>query len=272
MKTIQKLSRTTQSLRLLPSIASRATISAVAEQQSRLVHQRTFTISSPVAINSANRTRPIDRANRTRLIASTSIRSIRSISQPTTPRYSDRARYSTEVAMLPEPSVISLFEKRTGTWQYIVADPSTKKAVIIDSVLDYDPTNQGISTSTADELLAVVSENGYHIDKILETHAHADHLTAASYLQHRLHQQQGFKPLVCIGKRIDQVQKLFAAKYGIAADEYDGAFDHLFEDDEVFEIGQLSAKIIHLPGHTPDHIGYQIAGEYLGEPLVVQQY
>jgi len=162
--------------------------------------------------------------------------------------------------MTPEPNVISLFEKRTGTWQYVVADPSTKKAVIIDSVLDYDPTNQGISTSTADALLAVVSENGYHIEKILETHAHAVHLTAASYLQHRLHQRQGFKPPICIGQRIKQVQDLFAARYSIPADEYEGVFDHLFEDDEVFKIGQLTAKIIHLPGHTPDRIGYQITG------------
>ncbi|KAF1829923.1 Metallo-hydrolase/oxidoreductase [Decorospora gaudefroyi] len=160
--------------------------------------------------------------------------------------------------MAPEPTIHSSFEERTGTWQYVVADPATKKAVIIDAVLDYDPTTQTISTSTADALLKMVSEKGYHIEKILETHAHADHLTAASYLQHRLSQQQGSKPPICIGKRIKQVQELFAAKYGIAAAEYEGVFDHLFDDDEVFEIGQVTAKVIHLPGHTPDHIGYHI--------------
>lgn len=257
MKNIHTLSRTAQSIRSLPIITPRTTVSAVAEQQSRSVHQRGFAISSLIALNLASRTKPTNRGNRTGFGASTCVRSI---SQPTTPRYGNRASYSTEVATIPEPNVISLFEKRTGTWQYVVADPSTKKAVVIDSVLDYDPTNQGISTSTADTLLAVVSENGYQIEKILETHAHADHLTAASYLQHRLHQQQGFKPPICIGQRIKQVQELFAARYSIAADEYEEVFDHLFEDDEVFEIGRMTGKIIHLPGHTPDHIGYQIAG------------
>ncbi|KAL1603471.1 hypothetical protein SLS60_005058 [Paraconiothyrium brasiliense] len=162
--------------------------------------------------------------------------------------------------MAQEPLIESLFEEQTKTWQYVVADASTKKAVIIDSVLDYDPTTQTISTSTADALLAMVVDRGYYIERILETHAHADHLTAASYLQHRLAQQQGSRPPICIGKRIRQVQELFGARYGIAADEYEGVFDHLFEDDEVFEIGQLTVTVIHLPGHTPDHIGYKVTG------------
>jgi glyoxylase-like metal-dependent hydrolase (beta-lactamase superfamily II) len=153
-----------------------------------------------------------------------------------------------------------MFEKRTGTWQYVVADPPTKKAIIIDSVLDYDPTTREISTTTADGLLALVAQNGYHIEKILETHAHADHLTAASYLQHRLSQLQGFNPPICIGKRIREVQDLFAAKYGIAIEDYEGVFDKLFDDDETFEIGNVKGTIMHLPGHTPDHIGYYISG------------
>jgi glyoxylase-like metal-dependent hydrolase (beta-lactamase superfamily II) len=154
-----------------------------------------------------------------------------------------------------------LFEERTGTWQYVVVDPSTRKAAIVDSVLDYNVATQTISTSTAGALLAMIVEEGYHVDMILETHAHADHLTAASYLQHRLFQQQGFKPPICIGRRIRQVQELFAARFGIPANEYDGVFDHLFEDDETFSIGNLTATVMHLPGHTPDHIGYRIAGK-----------
>tara|TARA_R110002003_G_scaffold505_7_gene20176 strand:+ start:19865 stop:20377 length:513 start_codon:yes stop_codon:yes gene_type:complete len=168
--------------------------------------------------------------------------------------------YSTEAVMARDPIIQSSFEAQTGTWQYVVADPSTKKAVIIDSVLDYDPKTNTISTGTADALLQMISENDYQIDKILETHAHADHLTAASYLQRRLFQKQGFKPPICIGRRIKQIQELFAGKYGISADEYERVFDHLFEDDETFKIGELTAKVIHLPGHTPDHIGYQIGG------------
>jgi len=155
-----------------------------------------------------------------------------------------------------------MYEPRTGTWQYVVADPLTKKAIIIDSVLDYDPATPKISTSTADAILSLVAQNGYHVDKIVETHAHADHLTAASYLQNRLSRQQGgSKPAIGIGKRIRQVQELFAQRYGIAAGEYEGVFDNLFEDEETFHIGQLTAKVIHLPGHTPDHVGYQIASK-----------
>jgi glyoxylase-like metal-dependent hydrolase (beta-lactamase superfamily II) len=97
---------------------------------------------------------------------------------------------------------------------------------------------------------------------ILETHAHADHLTAASYLQSRLALQQGgHRPLIGIGKRIGQVQRLFGERYGILREEYEDVFDKLFEDDETFEIGTLQAKAIHLPGHTPDHLGYHIGSE-----------
>jgi glyoxylase-like metal-dependent hydrolase (beta-lactamase superfamily II) len=163
--------------------------------------------------------------------------------------------------MSEKPAIHSLFEEKTGTWQYVVADSSTKKAVIIDPVLDYDASTQEISTQTADSLITTISKNGYHIEKILETHAHADHLTAASYLQQRLTLQQGVRPPICIGKRIREVQERFAARYGVATAEYENAFDHLFEDDEMFEFGRFTAKVIHLPGHTPDHIGYQIAGK-----------
>ncbi|KAF2024900.1 Metallo-hydrolase/oxidoreductase [Setomelanomma holmii] len=170
--------------------------------------------------------------------------------------------------MTQEPIIQSSFEERTGTWQYVVADPATKKAVIIDSVLHYNPNTLTISTDTADALLAMISENGYQIEKILETHAHADHLTAASYLQHRLHEKQGSRPQICIGRRIKQVQDLFAGKYGIPAAEYEDVFDHLFEDDESFKIGELIAKVMHLPGHTPDHIGYQIgANVFCGDSI-----
>ena len=160
-----------------------------------------------------------------------------------------------------EPAIHSCFEEKTGTWQYIVADPSTNKAIIIDAVLDYDANSRTVSTSTADNLLAIIFRQGYQVERILETHAHADHLTAASYLQSRLLQIQGIRPPICIGKRIHQVQQLFAAKYGIPTDEYENAFDHLFEDDESFAVGQLTVNVMHLPGHTPDHLGYQISSK-----------
>lgn len=143
----------------------------------------------------------------------------------------------------------------------MIADPSTLSAVIIDPVLDYDPVTQIISTSTADSLLSMVSEGGYKVDRILETHAHADHLTAAFYLQNKIARTQGHRPPISIGKRIRQVQQLFGKKYGVEAEEYAGVFDKLFDDDEEFNIGQLTATAIHLPGHTPDHLGYKIGGK-----------
>lgn len=99
---------------------------------------------------------------------------------------------------------------------------------------------------------------------ILETHIHADHITAASYLQGQLAQfQGGFQPAIGIGKRIEQVQNLFGARYGVPEAEYRGIFGRYFDDDEGFKIGELDASVLHLPGHTPDHVGYRIGGKQL---------
>ena len=168
---------------------------------------------------------------------------------------------STIVVPPTEPIIHSVFEKTTGTWQYLIADPSTLSAAIIDPVLDYDPVTQVISTRTADALLAMAIEMGYKIDRILETHAHADHLTAAFYLQKQVTRLQGHMPPTCIGKRIKQVQKMFGEKYGVQAEEYDGVFDRFLDDDETFSLGDLQVTAIHLPGHTPDHLGYKIGGK-----------
>ena len=161
-----------------------------------------------------------------------------------------------------EPIVHTVFEPQTSTWQYVVADPSTNTAVIIDPVLDFDPARNSIATKSADALLALVKEKGYTVDRLLETHVHADHLTAARYLQDRL-AKDGKRPEIGIGKRIGQVQERFAKRYGIPKEECDGAFDKLFDDDEIFHVGQLEAKAVHLPGHTPDHMGYLIGGTYI---------
>lgn len=160
-----------------------------------------------------------------------------------------------------EPTIHSEFEHDTGTWQYIVADPSTMTAAIIDPVLDFDRMSQGLTTHTADALLALVKEKGYKVDWVLETHVHADHLTAASYLQKRLAEEQGYKPSIAIGKRIGQVQRFFGRRYGVPEDQYEVVFDHLLEDDEKFMIGNIQATAMHLPGHTPDHMGYKVGGK-----------
>ncbi|KAK5007214.1 hypothetical protein LTR28_005553 [Elasticomyces elasticus] len=160
-----------------------------------------------------------------------------------------------------EPTVHTSFEKTTGTWQYIVADPISKKAVIIDSVLDYNPATNSISTATADELLRLVKVHGYTVDRILETHVHADHLTASRYLQSKLSSDET-TPDICIGAGIAEVHKTFGPKFGVSQEELEGAFDHTFQDMETFPLGTLEVKIMHLPGHTPDHVGYMI-GSYV---------
>ncbi|KAE8165538.1 beta-lactamase-like protein [Aspergillus tamarii] len=204
-----------------------------------------------------------------RTLSSNHSRSIRSITTKTPQAVAQgRASYSTEATATGEPTIHAVFETKTGTWQYVVSDPSTLAAVIIDPVLDYDPSNQAVTTSAADSLLSLVKEKGYKVDRILETHAHADHLTAASYLQNRLMQEYGYKPSIGIGKRIGQVQKLFGQRYAVPPDEYSVVFDTLFDDDEKFKIGNLTATAMHLPGHTPDHLGYKIGDNvFCGDSL-----
>jgi glyoxylase-like metal-dependent hydrolase (beta-lactamase superfamily II) len=222
----------------------------------RLFHQQSPLKNSLAIRFSKTKTQPVASTIRKMSVVATPTEQFLPFLRP-----EDKLLYNNVMTTSQEPAIHSSFEEKTGTWQYVVADPATKKAVIIDAVLDYDANSRTISTSTADKLLATISYNGYRIEKILETHAHADHLTAASYLQHRLSQMQGFRPPICIGKRIDQVQQFFAAKYGIPAQEYEGAFDQLFEDGESFALGQLTVKVMHLPGHTPDHLGYQISSK-----------
>ncbi|KAJ4294780.1 hypothetical protein N0V88_005014 [Collariella sp. IMI 366227] len=133
------------------------------------------------------------------------------------------------------PTIHPVFEPQTCTWQYIVADPSTKSAAIIDPVLDFDPARSTVSTKSADNLLAFVRKHGYSVTALLETHLHADHLTAAKYLQDRLAEiQHGQRPVIGIGGRIGDAQERFAKRYGVEREEWEGAFDKYFGDDEVF--------------------------------------
>ncbi|KAJ6023675.1 hypothetical protein N7540_004472 [Penicillium herquei] len=167
-----------------------------------------------------------------------------------------------------EPIVHSIFEKETGTWQYIVACPSTRQAVIIDPVLNFNLAEQTITTASADELLAVVISNEYSVIRLLETHAHADHLTAAFYIQQKLLELNQAKAHICTGKRIHLVQETFAERYGVPKAELEHAFDCLFEDDESFVIGDITAQVLHLPGHTPDHSGYLIGNNvFVGDSI-----
>jgi glyoxylase-like metal-dependent hydrolase (beta-lactamase superfamily II) len=169
--------------------------------------------------------------------------------------------------MAPEPIIYPVFETSTGSFQYVVTDPSSLATVIIDPVLDFDTCTSSISTKSADALLSLIREHGHKVEYILETHAHADHLSAASYLQAQL-SKTGTRPLIGIGKRINQVQALFGRRYSVPPREYEVVFDKLFEDDEVIRVGEMEIKAMHLPGHTPDHLGYQIgANIFCGDSL-----
>lgn len=157
-----------------------------------------------------------------------------------------------------EPIVHPVFEKQTSTWQYIVACPQTNQAVIIDPVLDFDQSQLAINTTSADALLEFAASHGYTITRLLETHAHADHLTAAYYIQQKLTASHAPKVPICTGHRITQVQETWARRYGIPKSELENVFDDLFQDDQTFHIGNVRAQVLHLPGHTPDHSGYII--------------
>ncbi|KAJ5804467.1 uncharacterized protein N7518_000770 [Penicillium psychrosexuale] len=156
-----------------------------------------------------------------------------------------------------EPRVHPFFEPKTCSWQYLVACPETKEAAIIDPVLDYDTVNLAITSESADQIIDYAMKNEYTIMMLLETHAHADHLSAAYYIQQILWSRGEPHAPICIGENVKIVQSFFARKYAIAKADIDNAFDHLFQPDEIFQIGQVTSSALHLPGHTPDHGGYK---------------
>lgn len=147
----------------------------------------------------------------------------------------------------------------TGTWSYLVADTGTAQAAIIDPVLDFDAASARVSTPSAQALLDAVREHHLDVRWLLETHAHADHLTAAQWLKAQLPQAQ-----IAIGQGIRSVQRTFAPTLGLddnASGEFrtDGSqFDHLFHDDDTFRVGTVAARAIAVPGHTPDSLAYLI--------------
>lgn len=147
-----------------------------------------------------------------------------------------------------------LFDPDTATFTYIVSDEETNKCAIIDPVLDYDMHDGKTSTSSAEKVIAYVKENNLEVEWILETHAHADHLTGSHYLKEKLGGKIG------IGEHIKEVLKFWVPVFNTANDTpLDGSqFDHLFKDGEVFKIGSTQVKVMHTPGHTPACASYLI--------------
>lgn len=166
------------------------------------------------------------------------------------------------------PSVQAFFDNLTNTVSYVVHDPATKKAAIIDPVLDFTPRNGRITKTSAEALLAAAKAQGLDIVYLLETHAHADHLSAA----HHLREVTG-APVV-IGSHITQVQTIFAAMFEADDVTADGSdFDRLVADGDSLPLGDLQINVMHTPGHTPACLTYLIGDSaFVGDTLFMPDY
>ena len=174
-----------------------------------------------------------------------------------------------QAAQSGTPVIKAFFDAPTYTVSYVVHDPESRHAAIIDSVLDYEPASGRTSFSSADAIIAYVGEKELSIEWLLETHAHADHLSAAPYLQSKL----GGK--IAIGEHIATVQQVFGKVFNAGSDfKRDGSdFDHLFADGDVFKIGDLDVTVLHVPGHTPACIAYVIGDAvFVGDTMFMPDY
>lgn len=167
------------------------------------------------------------------------------------------------------PEIASFFDPATFTVTYVVHDPATREAAIIDSVLDFDPASGRTATTSADAVIAHVTSQNLKVTWLLETHAHADHFSAAPYLQERL----GGK--IAIGAEITRVQAVFGKLFN-AGTEFarDGSqFDVLFHDGDSFTIGSLPVTVMHVPGHTPACIAYLVGdAAFVGDTMFMPDY
>ena len=166
------------------------------------------------------------------------------------------------------PGIEAFFDGATSTASFLVWDPETRDAAIIDAVLDYDPATGKVSGASADTMLARAHALGLKIAWVLETHAHADHLSAADYIRKKTGAWVG------IGARITEVQTRFRVLFGAPEAETEAdVFDRLFEDGESFPLGNLPVRVMHTPGHTPACVTYQIGdAAFVGDTLFMPDY
>jgi glyoxylase-like metal-dependent hydrolase (beta-lactamase superfamily II) len=169
--------------------------------------------------------------------------------------------------------VEGFFDPHTSTISYLVMDRNSRQCALMDSVLDYDPKSGRTRTESADRLIARVGDLDAKVQWILETHVHADHLSAACYLKEQAGGQIG------IGRHITAVQEVFGELFNAGPDfARDGSqFDHLFSDGEAFRIGSLAARAMHTPGHTPACMTYVVSDEqetaaFVGDTLFMPDY
>lgn len=155
-----------------------------------------------------------------------------------------------------QPNIKHFYHKSTWTYSYVVSDPETKRCAIIDSALDFNYDTGKISTEAVDHIIHFVEAEGLTVEWLLETHAHADHLSGGHYLKEKL----GGK--IAIGEHICDVQQVFKGVFNLEESfPVDGSqFDHLFTDGETFSIGNIEVKVMHTPGHTPACVSYLLEG------------
>jgi glyoxylase-like metal-dependent hydrolase (beta-lactamase superfamily II) len=170
--------------------------------------------------------------------------------------------------MSGQPMIRAFFDEPTNTVSYLVADPATKKAAIIDPVLDYDHNAGEVDTRSVEQMLKTADEAGYIIEWVLETHAHADHLSGAPFIKAKTGAKIG------IGEHIKDVQRIFRPIFNATDLKTDGSdFDHLFRDGERFKVGELEVEVLYTPGHTPADVSYKIEDAvFVGDTLFMPDY
>ena len=167
-----------------------------------------------------------------------------------------------------QPHIEAFFDEPTFTVSYLVGDPATKQAVVIDPVLDFDPTSGQADARSAQRVLDAAQAGGWRIAMVLETHAHADHLSAAPYIAAKTGAPVG------IGEHIRAVQKIFRPVFNAADLRTDGSdFDRLLVDGERLPLGELAIEVLHTPGHTPADVSYRIGDAvFVGDTLFMPDY
>jgi glyoxylase-like metal-dependent hydrolase (beta-lactamase superfamily II) len=169
---------------------------------------------------------------------------------------------------MTKPIIHAFFDEPTNTVSYLVADPETKQAAVVDPVLDYDHKSGKANVTSADAILAKAREEGFSVVLVLETHVHADHLSGAPYIKLKT----GAK--VAIGERIKEVQKIFRPVFNALDVSGEGSeFDMLFKDGDSFSIGNLKGEVIATPGHTPACVSYRIEDAvFVGDTIFMPDY
>ena len=164
------------------------------------------------------------------------------------------------------PDITSFFDEATNSVSYLVSDPESRAAVVIDAVLDFDQASGTISTKSSDRIIATAAEQGLRIEWVLDTHVHADHLSAAA----RVREQTGAE--VGIGTGVKVVQAAFGPMFG-AEDLADEDFDRLFDDGATVSLGDLTVEVMATPGHTPACVSYKIGDAvFVGDTLFMPDY